>query len=173
MRNTLMLEDVLTILASTPQKLRREIAGLSPREMTSRPAPDKWSVQIVLAHLDDVEELGMRSRVEAMVKDDGPILKSFDQNARVVAQDYERKDPRKTLASLTRQRRRNVRWLRQLRPADFKRKGVHEKVGEISVAELLNEWAFHDLGHLKQILEVKRYMLFPRMGNMRAFYRLS
>jgi len=168
-----MLEDVFAILASIPEKLRREIATLSPHEMKARPAPDKWSIQIVLAHLDDVEELGMRSRVEAMVTEDRPVLKSFDQVARVVEQGYERKDPRQTLASFGRQRRKNVRWLRQLRPADFRRKGVHEKVGEISVEELVNEWAFHDLGHLKQILEIKRCALFPRMGNMRAFYHLS
>jgi hypothetical protein len=46
-------------------------------------------------------------------------------------------------------------------------------VGELSVAELATEWAFHDLGHLKQILEIKRYALYPRIGNMRAFYKLS
>ena len=37
---------------------------------------------------------------------------------------------------------------------------------------MITEWAFHDLGHLKQILEIKRYALYPRMGNMRAFYKL-
>ena len=39
--------------------------------------------------------------------------------------------------------------------------------------ELVTEWAFHDLGHLKQILEIKRYALYPRMGNMQAFYQLT
>jgi hypothetical protein len=43
----------------------------------------------------------------------------------------------------------------------------------ISVEELVTEWALHDLGHIKQILEIKRYALYPRIGNMRAFYRLS
>jgi hypothetical protein len=45
-------------------------------------------------------------------------------------------------------------------------------VGEITVGEMIHEWAFHDLGHLKQILEVKRYALWPRIGNLRAFYRM-
>jgi DinB family protein len=168
-----MLKDVFQVLASTPEKIRREIATMSSREMVVRPAPGKWSVQIVLAHLDDVEQLGMRSRVEAMVTQDRPLLKSFDQEARVVKMGYEKKDPRQSLASFTRQRNLNLKWLRKLRPADLKRKGVHEKVGEVSVGEFLNEWAFHDLGHLKQILEIKRYALYPRMGNMRAFYRLE
>ena len=28
------------------------------------------------------------------------------------------------------------------------------------------------LGHYKQILEIKRYTLYPRIGNMRTFYEL-
>ena len=55
----------------------------------------------------------------------------------------------------------------------MKRSGVHPKVGKITVEELVTEWAFHDLGHLKQILEIKRFALFPKIGNMRAFYQLT
>ena len=165
-----MFEDVFAILDSTPAKLQREVNGLSLREMKARPAPDKWSIQIVLAHLDDVEEVGMRSRVAAMVGHDRPVLKAFDQLARVAEQRYERKDPQETLDSFSRQRRKNLRWLRKLRPADFSRKGIHETAGEISVAEMVTEWAFHDLGHLKQILEIKRSALYPKIGNMRVFY---
>jgi hypothetical protein len=168
-----MLKDVFDVLASTPEKLRREIANMSRHDINTRPAPGKWSVQIVLAHLEDVEEVAMRARVEAMVTQDRPILKAFDQEARVVEMRYDRKDPRQSLASFTRQRNLNLKWLRKLRPAHLKRKGVHEKVREVSVEEFLNEWAFHDLGHLKQILEIKRYALYPRMGNMRKFYHLN
>jgi hypothetical protein len=168
-----MLEDVLAILSSTPEKLRREIRDLSPRQMKTRPAPDKWSIQEILAHLDDVEEVGMRARVGAMIEQDQPTLLPFDQEARAAEMKYNRKAPLASLARLTRQRRANVRWLRTLRPAQLTRRGVHQKVGEITAGEMIHEWAFHDLGHLKQILEVKRYALWPRIGNLQAFYRLS
>jgi hypothetical protein len=168
-----MLRHVFEILASTPEKLRREIAAMSRREMNTRPAPNKWSVQEILAHLADVEENAMRARVAAMLEQDMPTLVPFNQEARVVEMRYDQKDPRKTLASFARQRRANLKWLRKIRPAQLKRKGLHEQVGELSVEEFLNEWAFHDLGHLKQIFEVKRYGLYPRMGNMKAFYRLD
>jgi len=39
--------------------------------------------------------------------------------------------------------------------------------------EFVHEWAFHDLGHLRQILEVKRSALYRRIGNMRNYYKLS
>ncbi len=168
-----MLQPVFDVLVATPAKLRREIETLSPREMKTRPAPDKWSVQIVLGHLDDLETFAMRGRVEAMVTQDHPLLKSFDQNARAVELHYDRKDPWKSLASFTQKRRQNLRWLRTLKPAQLKRTGLHERVGEVSVSEFIHEWAFHDLGHLKQILEIKRYGFYPLMGNMRKFYQLS
>ena len=168
-----MLKAILEILATTPGKLRREISTLSGREMRDRPAPGKWSVQEVLAHLADVEEVGMRARVAAIIEQENPTLPAFDQEARAVQLRYNRMDPRRSLARFERQRRANLRWLRKLRPAQLKRQGVHQTVGKISAEELINEWAFHDLGHLKQILDIKRYGLYSRIGNMRAFYELK
>ena len=169
----MILKQVFEILATTPEKLTDEVSSFSRREMQTRPAPHKWSVQEVLAHLDDLEEIGMRSRVAAMIEQDGPILNSIDPDARATEMSYQSRDARKSLASFTRQRRANLKWLEKLRPAQLRCKGTHPKVGEITVEELVTEWAFHDLSHLRQILEIKRYALYPRIGNMRAFYQLS
>jgi hypothetical protein len=168
-----MLKTVLEILSTTPQKLEQEISTFSRRELMARPAEGKWSVQEILAHLSDVEELGMRARVAAMVEQKNPTLLPFDQEARAVELEYGTIDAQKSLASLITQRRANIRWLNQLRPAELKREGTHPGVGTISVEELVTEWAFHDLSHLRQILDVKRRFLFPRMGKMRAFYDLK
>jgi uncharacterized damage-inducible protein DinB len=167
-----MLKEAIEILATTPEKLRREIGQISLRQMKTRPAEGKWSVQEILAHLEDAEEHGFRARIGAMIKTDRPFLAPFDQEKRAVELHYNRTDPYRSLNSLSRQRRANVRWLRTLRPSQLKRKGVHHQVGEMSVEEYVFEWAFHDLGHLKQILETRRYALYPRMGNMKAYYHL-
>jgi hypothetical protein len=111
--------------------------------------------------------------VEAIVTQDSPVFDPFQQEKRVVEMHNDRIDPLKSLASLTRQRRANVRWLRKLRPAQLRRVGFHKSVGEVSAIEFLYEWAFHDLGHVKQILEVKRYALFPEMGNTQKFYQFG
>jgi hypothetical protein len=168
-----MLKDVIAILASTPAKLKREITSMSLQGMKTRPAANKWSVQEVLAHLDDIEEIAMRARVAAMIEADNPTLPLIDQEKRAAEMKYSRIDPLKSLAGFARQRQANVKWLKKLRPAQLKRRGTHPEVGVISVEELVTEWAFHDLGHLKQILEIKRYALYPRIGNMKAFYKLA
>lgn len=168
-----MLENVFAILASTPEKLRRELRDMPVRDLKKRPSAGKWSIQEILAHLADVEQYGMRGRVEAIVTGDRPVLEPFDQEKRAVDLHYNRIDPEVSLASLTSQRRANVRWLRKLRPAQLRRVGIHQSVGEVSALNFLHEWAFHDLGHLKQILEVKRYSLFPQMGNTQKFYQFG
>jgi len=168
-----MISEVIETLSSTPEKIRREIAGLSPRQLKARPAPDKWSIQEILAHLDDVEELGMRARVAAMVEQNEPSLAPFDQEQRAIEQQYHKKAPARSLEHFARQRKANVKWLRTLKPAQLKRKGHHQVVGDVSAGEMIHEWAFHDLGHLKQILEVKRHSLWPHMGGMQQFYKLS
>ena len=167
------MKAVLEILASTPSKIRREVAAMPPREIRKKPAPGKWSVQQILAHLEDIEGPGFRGRVEAILRENHPLLPSFDQEARAIEKRYDRTNPRRKLESWARQRRTNLKWLKSLKPAQLSRRGTHEKMGEMSAEEFVYEWAFHDLGHLKQILEVKRYALYPRIGNMRKYYRLS
>jgi hypothetical protein len=166
-----MYESVFAILASTPGKLRRELENFSLSDLKRRPGPGKWSVQEILAHLADVEELGMRARVKAIVTRDRPAFEPFEQEERAIAMRYDRIDPRKSLESLAGRRRANVKWLRTVRPAEWRRVGIHRQVGEVSALDFLHEWAFHDLGHLKQIIEVKRYALYAHMGNTQKFYQ--
>ena len=168
-----MVDDIFAILASTPEKLRRELQSFSRAEMKKRPRPDKWSVQEILAHLADVEQHGMRSRVEAILTEDQPVFEPFDQENRAIELRYNRTDPRKSLASLATERRANVRWLRKLRPAELRRVGIHPQIGEVSALDFLHEWAFHDLGHIRQVMDVKRYALFSKMGNTRKFYQFG
>jgi hypothetical protein len=168
-----MLENVFAILSSTPEKLRREIQGVPLRELKKRPAEGKWSIQEILAHLADVEQFGMRGRVHAIVTEDRPVLEPFDQEKRAAELRYDRIDPKASLASLSRQRRANIKWLRTLKPAELRRAGIHPRIGAVSALNFLHEWAFHDLGHLKQILEVKRYSLYPQMGNTQKFYQFG
>ena len=45
------------------------------------------------------------------------------------------------------------------------RAGVRSELGTITLSEMLNEWANHDLGHLRQIAELYRaYAFHPHSG---------
>jgi hypothetical protein len=45
------------------------------------------------------------------------------------------------------------------------RTGRHEELGILSCSQLLNEFAFHDLGHIRQVAELYRsHAFYPKMG---------
>lgn len=45
------MEQTLTLLAETPERIAILTDGLSPAQLQTRPAPDEWSAVEVLAHL--------------------------------------------------------------------------------------------------------------------------
>ncbi|HLY19656.1 MAG TPA: hypothetical protein VKR61_20660 [Bryobacteraceae bacterium] len=54
------------------------------------------------------------------------------------------------------------------------RPAVHEELGHLTIAQLLNEFAFHDLGHIRQIMELYRsHVLYPKMGVYQAYYKIN
>ena len=55
--------DAAEVIAQTPGRLAQVIEGLSTAEIEAQPAPGKWSVREIVAHLADCEiAFGFRLR---------------------------------------------------------------------------------------------------------------
>ena len=161
----------LHVLEQTPGVLRSLLSAATGEDLNWLPGPDRWSIAMVLAHLHDVERAGFRGRFHAMLESDKPFLPSYDQLA--LFRTHAKFDAIGELAAFERERHVTLAWLRQLPPEAGVRTGRHQELGEISVAELLNEFAFHDLGHIRQIAEVYRsHAFYPRMGGFRNYYQI-
>lgn len=52
--------------------------------------------------------------------------------------------------------RTNIEFLENLPPGSGDRKANHAEVGEITLAQMLHEWALHDIGHIRQVAELVR-----------------
>ena len=51
---------------------------------------------------------------------------------------------------------------------------MHREVGPITLAQMLNEWALHDLGHIRQIAELVRARKYlAGAGPLASFYQLK
>src|SRR5271165_5912839 len=88
--------DPIKIQSSTNKKLSRLIDGVSAGKLRKRPAPDKWSVAEILAHLADVEiVIGWRMR--SILGDPGTAVQAYDQDAWVSSGHYEKRDPHKSV----------------------------------------------------------------------------
>ena len=163
--------SALHVLEQTPGVLRSLLGAATEEDWNWQPAPDRWSIAMVLAHLHDVEGSGFRSRFYAMLENDKPFLPSYDQLA--LFRNGASFNGLGELAAFERERKITLDWLKKLPAVAARRTGRHQQLGEISVEELLNEFAFHDLGHTRQVAEVYRsHAFYPRMGGFRSYYQI-
>jgi hypothetical protein len=157
------------ILEQTPVTLRNCLAHASTDDLDWRPSPDRWSISMVLAHLADVEVKGFVSRFRAMSEQDGAFLPAYDQLT--YFQSGPIIDGRAKLHEFERLRSENLAWLGSLPASILSRRGNHQEVGEVTFGELLHEFVFHDLGHIRQVMELYRtHAFYPKMGGFQKYY---
>lgn len=145
--------NALPILGRTPAALSLLLDGLSA-EGLSRQNPEGWSIKDIVAHLLDTEESAFLVRIRRMLDEDEPLIESIDPAARLAEAGYAPRSLGDLLAELVMVRADHVDWLADLTPAELARSGRHAAVGAITPATLIHQWAYHDLAHLRQILEM-------------------
>lgn len=160
------------VLEKTPEILERIIEGVEPGDLGWRPSPQRWSISMVLAHLGDVEVRGFYSRFEAILKEDNPFLPPYAPA--VLFQSGQEFEARSELANFRAARARTLEMLRGLSSEAADRTGRHQDFGTIAIEELLNEFAFHDLGHTRQLMELYRaHAFFPHIGAFQSIYKVN
>lgn len=142
--------DPARIQRATPARLARLLRGVPRPRLARRPAPGKWSVAEIVAHLADVE-LVAGYRLRLVVGAPGTPIQPFDQDRWAVAGRYGKRDPKRSLAHFSALREANLAFYRSLAPAQRKRYGMHAERGRETVADIFQLLAGHDLNHLRQI----------------------
>src|SRR6201995_4125307 len=71
--------DFLELQAAAPDNLASLIEGLSAAELARRPAPEKWSIQEIVAHLADDELVG-GYRLRMILSAPGTAIQAFVQD---------------------------------------------------------------------------------------------
>jgi hypothetical protein len=169
MTRELSTEQIAALLESTCALLEAEIGALGDDDARWHPASGEWCVNEVLGHLIESERRGFNGRIRLILGRERPTFEPWDQQA--VAR--ERKDCERMAQSLWMEfmgaRHDSVVLVRSLQPADLERSGVHRKVGELRVTDLLHEWVHHDRNHTKQILANAQARVWPHMANAQKF----
>jgi hypothetical protein len=164
----------ISVLEQTPIIIEKIVWAATDEQMQWKPAMDRWSISEVLAHLAETEVIAFRERIRVMVEKNNPTLESYDQNAAYAAGNYTGKKGRESLKTFCHERDRSLSFLRYVPSAVLSRKGQHAQLGPITIGHLMNEWAFHDLGHIRQIAELYRSRAFyPQSGPFQQFYTVK
>jgi hypothetical protein len=143
-------KQALAVQAATAKKLERLIKGVSTAKLRKRPAPEKWSVGEILAHIADAEIAGA-FRMRLILGAPGTPVAAFDQDSWVIAGHYAKRDPRKSVEQFRALREANLALLKSLTPEQWKHYGMHAERGQESIEHIVRMFAGHDINHLRQI----------------------
>jgi DinB superfamily len=144
----------LDLLEATPAILRGIMSEISEDDARWKPAPDRFSIAEVLSHLSHTEGHCYRARVDRFLAEEMP---EFDpDDAQMHLDVYNNADPEEDFGHFEDQRETNIELLRGLSADAGSRKALHRAAGEITLSQMLHEWALHDLGHIRQIAELTR-----------------
>jgi hypothetical protein len=146
--------DCLDQLEATPAILRGLMCELSGEDARWKPAPDRFSVAEVLAHMSHSEGHCYRARLDRFLAEEMPELEPDDASSYYDL--YHDADPEDAFDHFEEQRETNVEFLRTLAPEAGERRAVHRAAGVITLAQMLHEWVMHDLGHIRQVAELVR-----------------
>jgi len=143
-------KEPLAVQAATAKELDRLIAGVPIATLRERPAPDKWSVSEIVAHLADAEIVGA-FRLRLILGSPGTPIVAYDQDQWAASGHYDQREPRKSIEQFRVLREGNLALLKSLRPEQWRHFGVHSERGQESIEHIVRMFAGHDINHLRQI----------------------
>ena len=146
-------KEPLAVQAATAEKLDRLIKGVSTAKLHGRPAPQKWSVSEIIAHLGDGEIVGS-FRIRLILGSPGIAIVAYDQDKWVVSGHYNKRDPLKSVEQFRVLRDGNLALLKSLEPEQWKHYGMHSERGQESIEHIVRMFAGHDINHLQQIEKI-------------------
>jgi hypothetical protein len=146
-------KDPLRLQQAAPKKLALLLKGKTGKQLMRRPAPDKWSVAEIVAHLADAE-LAISWRIRQILSNNAIPIQAYDQDQWAKTFGYARRDPRQSLTNFRTLREANIALLKSVPRKLWDNYGVHEERGNESVSHVVRMVAGHDLNHLQQIQRI-------------------
>lgn len=143
-------QDALKVQRATAAKLKTLTRGLTPRQLKWQPAPGKWSIAEIVAHLADVEIVASW-RMRSIIGQDGVTIQPFDQDAWASAFQYGKRNVKRSLEIFRVLRENNLDMLKTLPPEAWEKHGMHLERGKETISHLARMFAGHDTNHLLQI----------------------
>src|ERR1700757_2427987 len=114
------LTKLLDAAEKSPKQIAAAVSGLPDKTLRYKPAPDKWCILEILAHLADMEIL-YAYRMRQMLADEKPVIAPIDQDAWARNLGYMQSNPMELVAQYGLNRHANLQLLRRLQVADLEK----------------------------------------------------
>jgi hypothetical protein len=146
--------DPLALQAKAPDVLAALVEGLSAEELGYRPAPGKWCIREIVAHLADDELVGAY-RIRMILSAPGTAVQAFDQDVWARTGRYETRDVADSMTLYRTLRLAKLQLLNSLTD-EWDMFGVHAERGIESLRDIAMYFAGHDINHFQQIDSIRR-----------------
>jgi hypothetical protein len=141
-------------LRCLPPDVEAVVADLSDAQLDTPYGPGKWTVRQVVHHLAESHGNAF-FRFKKLLTEDNPDISAYNQDAWAACSDHKMPlEP--SLAILRGLHARLVALLLTLPDDAWKRSGVHEEDGRITVDWLLRAYSEHGERHIGQIVGLRK-----------------
>jgi uncharacterized damage-inducible protein DinB len=130
---------------------------MTREQLDARPIPGKWSIREVVCHIADYEPV-YADRIKRVLTENEPLICGSNPDALAARLAYGSRDLEEELALIELVRKQMARILRALKPEDFQRRGVHDRRGPTTLAELVERVTGHIPHHVALIDEKQKAM---------------
>ncbi len=150
---TYTVEQALTILAETPQRIAALTGSLSSEQLHRRPQPEEWSLNEILAHLRACADVwgGYMRRI---IAEDTPTIRVVSPRSYIHKTNYPALDFRVSFDAYAAQRADLLATLERLPRESWLRAATVKAVGRVyprTVLDFADRMARHEREHVRQI----------------------
>ncbi len=164
------LADTIAILTRTPAALNALLRGLPDIWVRRNEGGETWSAFDIIGHLNVGERTDWMTRTRIILEHgESRPFDPFDRFAQF--EESRGKSLDQLLEEFARLRAENVEALQalHLREEDLVKRGMHPRLGVVTLSQLLATWAVHDLTHLHQLSRVMAFQYREAVGPWSAF----
>ena len=153
------LETSQLQLRQNGELIRELVAGISPEQAKRKPAADEWSVLEVINHLYDEEREDFRQRLDYLLNHPGEVWPPIDPEGWVTSRRYNERELASSLKNFLDERQKSLAWLDNLENPNLEAFETHPIAGKFHAGDMLAAWVAHDLLHLRQLVELKYFLM--------------
>ena len=147
-------QTLIATLEATPGIIIGLVREVPPQNLKRRPAPNKWSAHEHACHISIGQEDIFLARLDLMLTDPLPQIKSIQPSAEEEAGAMLSVDLDQALAQYVRERELVVKRLKELSPDDWQRTAEHEAFSHYSVYIMFRHLLTHEMLHAYRIEEL-------------------
>lgn len=147
---------ILALLTAAPSRIAELTEGLQPAQSRTRPNPNAWSVNDVLAHLRSCADV-WGDCITRILTEDGPTIRAVNPTTWINRTDYPDLEFQPSFDAFTPQREDLLTIVEALSPEDWSRSATVTGAGkplERTVRSYAEWLATHERSHVKQIQRI-------------------